>query len=349
MLERTTSFPYPRSVFAGSNTADGFVSQFDILLRGCLRVYILKGSPGSGKSTLLRAVAARARAENEPYTEILCSADTDSLDGVILHNRRTAVIDGTAPHAAEAVYPGARERILNLGDCLDTHALFERREEIITLVSKKSRRYKNAYALLGAANTLRGAAIANMTDALRAEKMQAFAARFCRRFPKDSTPFELLWPRYARTADGEVELDVFDPVERYTVADSFGEGFLLTEALAQQARAEGISFVVSPDALNARKIRSLYFPATGTFVAVGEGEAESKRINMKRFIDPEKEKETRRLNRLFRKGCRLLLDDATEAFASARTLPVELEDLSVAAMEVRKADRLRDMLINEIF
>ena len=276
MLERTTSFPYPRSVFAGSNTADGFVSQFDILLRGCLRVYILKGSPGSGKSTLLRAVAARARAENEPYTEILCSADTDSLDGVILHNRRTA---------------GARERILNLGDCLDTHALFERREEIITLVSKKSRRYKNAYALLGAANTLRGAAIANMTDALRAEKMQAFAARFCRRFPKDSTPFELLWPRYARTADGEVELDVFDPVERYTVADSFGEGFLLTEALAQQARAEGISFVVSPDALNARKIRSLYFPATGTFVAVGEGEAESKRINMKRFIDPKKEKE----------------------------------------------------------
>lgn len=103
------------------------------------------------------------------------------------------------------------------------------------------------------------------------------------------------------------------------MADSFGEGFLLTEALAQQARAEGISFVVSPDALNARKIRSLYFPATGTFVAVGEGEAESKRINMKRFIDPEKEKETRRLNRLFRKGCRLLLDDATEAFASART------------------------------
>ena len=47
MLERTTSFPYPRSVFAGSNTADGFVSQFDILLRGCLRVYILKGSPGA--------------------------------------------------------------------------------------------------------------------------------------------------------------------------------------------------------------------------------------------------------------------------------------------------------------
>ena len=202
MMEKATGFPYPRSVFAGSNTADGFVSQFDSLLRGCLRVYILKGSPGSGKSTLLRAVAARARAEGEPYTEIICSADTNSLDGVILHGRRTAVIDGTAPHAAEAVYPGARERILNLGDCLDTHALFEKREEIITLVSKKSRRYKNAYALLNAANTLRGAAIANLSDALLAGKLQAFAARFCRRLPKDGAPFELLWPRYARTADG---------------------------------------------------------------------------------------------------------------------------------------------------
>ena len=347
MMEKATGFPYPRSVFAGSNTADGFVSQFDSLLRGCLRVYILKGSPGSGKSTLLRAVAARARAEGEPYTEIICSADTNSLDGVILHGRRTAVIDGTAPHAAEAVYPGARERILNLGDCLDTHALFEKREEIITLVSKKSRRYKNAYALLNAANTLRGAAIANLSDALLAGKLQAFAARFCRRLPKDGAPFELLWPRYARTADGEVELDVFDPVERYSIIDAFGEGFLLTEALAQQARAESVSFVVTPDALNARKIRSLYFPAAGVLVTVGEGEG--KRINMKRFIDPEKERETRRLNRLFRKGSRLLLDDAAEAFESARTLHFELEDIYVAAMDCEKAGRLRDALINEIF
>ena len=43
MMEKATGFPYPRSVFAGSNTADGFVSQFDSLLRGCLRVYILTG------------------------------------------------------------------------------------------------------------------------------------------------------------------------------------------------------------------------------------------------------------------------------------------------------------------
>ena len=242
---------------------------------------------------------------------------------------------------------GARERILNLGDCLDTHALFEKREEIITLVSKKSRRYKNAYALLNAANTLRGAAIANLSDALLAGKLQAFAARFCRRLPKDGAPFELLWPRYARTADGEVELDVFDPVERYSIIDAFGEGFLLTEALAQQARAESVSFVVTPDALNARKIRSLYFPAAGVLVSVGEGEG--KRINMKRFIDPEKERETRRLNRLFRKGSRLLLDDAAEAFASARTLHFELEDIYVAAMDFEKAGRLRDALINEIF
>ena len=34
MMEKATGFPYPRSVFAGSNTADGFVSQFDSLLRG---------------------------------------------------------------------------------------------------------------------------------------------------------------------------------------------------------------------------------------------------------------------------------------------------------------------------
>ena len=79
------------------------------------------------------------------------------------------------------------------------------------------------------------------------------------------------------------------------------------------------------------------------------GEGEGKRINMKRIIDPEKERETRRLNRLFRKGSRLLLDDAAEAFASARTLHFELEDIYGAARDFEKAGRLRDALINEIF
>lgn len=348
MMEKATASPYPRSVFAGSNTADGFVSQFDSLLRGCLaRLHTQGARPGRARARCC-APSPPARGRRASRTRRSSARPTRTAwTGVILHGRRTAVIDGTAPHAAEAVYPGARERILNLGDCLDTHALFEKREEIITLVSKKSRRYKNAYALLNAANTLRGAAIANLSDALLAGKLQAFAARFCRRLPKDGAPFELLWPRYARTADGEVELDVFDPVERYSIIDAFGEGFLLTEALAQQARAESVSFVVTPDALNARKIRSLYFPAAGVLVSVGEGEG--KRINMKRFIDPEKERETRRLNRLFRKGSRLLLDDAAEAFASARTLHFELEDIYVAAMDFEKAGRLRDALINEIF
>ena len=111
MMEKATGFPYPRSVFAGSNTADGFVSQFDSLLRGCLRVYILKGSPGSGKSTLLRAVAARARAEGEPYTEIICSADPNSQAGVIPHRRhrrhRAARGRGGIPRRARA-HPQSR-------------------------------------------------------------------------------------------------------------------------------------------------------------------------------------------------------------------------------------------------
>ena len=45
----------------------------------------------------------------------------------------------------------------------------------------------------------------------------------------------------------------------------------------------------------------------------------------------------------------LLLDDAAEAFASARTLHFELEDIYVAARDFEKAGRLRDALINEIF
>ena len=91
----------PLHFFLGANTPQGFVSRFDQLAdpAGGWREFVIKGGPGTGKSTLMKRVAAAAEGRCEQIELIHCSSDADSLDGVILHDVKTSIADGTSPHA----------------------------------------------------------------------------------------------------------------------------------------------------------------------------------------------------------------------------------------------------------
>ena len=73
-----------QTYFAALNGGKGFVSFFDDIFSPLDRVYIIKGGPGTGKSKLMRDIAAEA--VNKAYTVeyFCCSADPDSLDGIII-------------------------------------------------------------------------------------------------------------------------------------------------------------------------------------------------------------------------------------------------------------------------
>ena len=72
--------------FLGANSPTGFYSLYSELLppETASVIYILKGGPGCGKSTLMRQVAQQAAQAGETVEYILCSADPDSLDAVVL-------------------------------------------------------------------------------------------------------------------------------------------------------------------------------------------------------------------------------------------------------------------------
>lgn len=111
--------------FLGANSPAGFYSLYSELLspETANAIYILKGGPGCGKSTLMRRVAQQAAQAGETVEYILCSADPDSLDGVVLPRLGAALVDGTAPHVVEPKYPGAVEQYVNLGNCYDRAGL----------------------------------------------------------------------------------------------------------------------------------------------------------------------------------------------------------------------------------
>ena len=110
--------------YLGANSPGGFYSLYDQLLDPgeAEELLILKGGPGCGKSTLMGQVAARAEEQGLRVEYIRCSGDPDSLDAILLPDRRAAIVDGTAPHGIAplghpakkvSICKGLRDRLLD--------------------------------------------------------------------------------------------------------------------------------------------------------------------------------------------------------------------------------------------
>lgn len=131
--------------FACSNTAKGFQNYFASNLKDLDKIYILKGGPGTGKSSLMKKVGALAVTKGLPVEYIHCSSDPDSLDGVIIPQISTAIVDGTSPHVIEPQAPGAIEEYVNLGIAWDVNALATAKKQILYLENEISACYPKAY------------------------------------------------------------------------------------------------------------------------------------------------------------------------------------------------------------
>ena len=146
-----------KEYFAAINSVHGFVSFFDSIFAGRDRLYIIKGGPGTGKSTLMRKIAAEAEKNGMDSELIFCSSDPESLDGLILKERRIAFVDGTSPHVQEPAQPGVDGEILNFGEFWESERLGSEREEILFLARQKAEGYRRGFSLLAAAQKIQEA------------------------------------------------------------------------------------------------------------------------------------------------------------------------------------------------
>ncbi|MEA4970104.1 MAG: hypothetical protein VB051_06155 [Candidatus Pelethousia sp.] len=143
--------------FLASKTERGFVSYFERLLKpGAYAAVILKGGPGSGKSTLMKKIGRALMQQGHSMEFIPCASDPDSLDAIIDRTTRRAMLDGTAPHMLDPVYPGARDTLLNAGDAWDSTHLRAHTREIIRLSNEVNDCHAQASAFIAAAGALLG-------------------------------------------------------------------------------------------------------------------------------------------------------------------------------------------------
>lgn len=145
-----------RHYFPGNNTPLGFFSYYKHILgqREANKIVCIKGGPGTGKSTFMNRIVEYFASMDEDIDYLHCSADENSLDGIVLKDRRIAVIDGTSPHITDPVTPGAVDKIVNLGEFWDEEAIAVNKSEIIDLNEETSRWYRIAYNYLSAAKSV---------------------------------------------------------------------------------------------------------------------------------------------------------------------------------------------------
>ena len=82
--------------FAAANTGRGFESDFPEIFspEKFKRIYIIKGGPGTGKSTFMKKLGVEAERRGLSPEYYFCSSDVASLDGVVIPEKRAAVLDG---------------------------------------------------------------------------------------------------------------------------------------------------------------------------------------------------------------------------------------------------------------
>lgn len=159
--------------FLGANSGTGFYSLYDQLLGGRFDdLLILKGGPGCGKSTFMRHFAQRAAESGERVTLIHCSGDPDSLDGVIVPERKCAIVDGTAPHVMEPSYAVACERYVDLTRFYDVAQTKARRTEIMSLSDEYRAHYRSAYHALRAVSEVESERLSLLRAQMDEEKLR---------------------------------------------------------------------------------------------------------------------------------------------------------------------------------
>lgn len=167
-----------RHYFPGNNTPEGFFSYYGYILdqREADKIICIKGGPGTGKSTFLKKIGDKLAAAGESIDYLHCSADDNSLDGIVVSDRKIAFIDGTSPHVIDPITPGAVDSIINFGDFWNDKKIADSKEDIISYNEETSRWYKIAYNYLAAAKRICSSMTAILEEGIEISEIYKLAA-----------------------------------------------------------------------------------------------------------------------------------------------------------------------------
>lgn len=317
--------------FASANGYSGFRSYFkDVFSEEDLcRYFILKGGPGTGKSTFMKRIAENFSERVDSCELILCSSDTQSLDGVILakKGRRIAIVDGTAPHTVDPNFPGAVSEIINLGEGWDSSGLVARRDTIIALSRTKGAEYFAAYEALALAGKLNDRIISIAAAHFDKKRAEVAAQILLSDNEKNiDRPRVRLVSSFGKS--GRILLPFFERFEKIKICGKYGSATLFVSLLKVLAERSSLVTTLLPSALDGNFYDGI-LTGDRAYIIAEDG------ISAEEFLTEFSVEERAELAELTHIHDRLLRL-ATEHFSNASNIHFSLEDIYSSLMNYEK-------------
>ena len=339
--------------FIGENTHGGFVSHISDYISEDEydKVYIIKGGPGTGKGTLMRKVAEAAGKAGCGVTVLLCSSDPASPDGVLIEgeNKKTALLDGTAPHERDPQYPGACGEIVDLFPAMDRSVLAGEKQKIAELCRRKKESFSAAYAYLSAARKISEVRGEIITEAYLREKAEKYAGKLADALVgKGEGRGRVLWRQtLALSCRGAVRLPGFDGASgKILVNDHACLLPQFMESLTCELIRRGAEAEVSRSPLYG--IGEIYLRDPDVLISPFCGEDCDRVINLRRFADTEKLAESRAKLTFSGRCLDMTVTEALKYLADAGNAHGVLETLYTPAVDFSVIDRITERLIFEV-
>lgn len=362
-MKQKSNITVRRDYFGAANTSNGFYNLFGEIFspESLEKIYILKGGPGCGKSTAIRRISEKGTSLGYNVENIFCSSSPMSFDGVIIPELSVAVLDGTAPHTVDPVYPAVCETILNLGEAWDTVRAKEIDTEIRELTGKKKAAYKKAYAYLSSCSSANSVIRGCMSQYALENKLLRSVQRLCskQKIKQGEGSLRRVFTD-CNSALGRLHLSTFENLSknRYFIKDFGNISCLYFNALTKELTQRGTDITVALDPLEPDYITGIYIPSIETSFTVYDDEYALKLdrqqlpykvINTARFCDNDKFKKQKTYYKYAEKSKKILFAGALRELENAGRLHDEIEKLYYGITDYDVVEKISSKLEKEIF
>lgn len=347
--------------FLAANSFEGFVSYFNKCYDpdNGWKAYIIKGGPGTGKSSFMKKISKKAEENEEKVILCPCSSDPNSLDAVIFSDKKTVILDGTAPHTVEPIYPAVCEEILNFGRFWNKDKITNPKE-IIDLTNLNQSFHKTASKYLRAAGQIFLDTYKIAAACTESTKAKALAKKLCKKYIKNAGNYAYEWVRFTEgmtpsgivSFSGNILSDIENTViisDKYKACSNIIMNEIRTYCLINNYEIITVKNAFLPSLIIDHIIIPELSLAFVTESDTSKFEIDTRRIHARRFTDSNAFHRFAGRIKLNNKICGNLVDCAENTLKNAKETHDRLEKYYIAAMDFESLNRLGDNFAEKLF
>ncbi|NMB07608.1 MAG: ATP-binding protein [Tissierellia bacterium] len=344
-----------RRMFPGGNTANGFYSfHNNIIDENRNMLYILKGMPGGGKSSLMKEVGERALEKGYSVEYHHCPSDPNSIDGIVIIELKIAIVDGTAPHIIDPVYPGLKDKLIDLGTFIDSDKLAKNEEKIVESKLNNKIAYSRAYGYFKSAKIIYNIIIENNKRGMNFGKANEETIKLIEKiFIKSRKKAKESKIRHmfsaANTPDGYVDFThtLLDGISKiYYIEGEIGTGkSTVLKKLMELGKIEGYNMEIYYNPTFPEKIETIIIEELNICITSNKNALKflPEKINLNNYFDHEiKRDEDYRIYYS-------LIEEAIKNLSLAKENHKTLEEAYKFSIDFSGVNKIKKNIIREIF